>query len=422
MSKESKKAAKGAGSFCVPRAAITALLSDQADAATIGAYLTLACFTDESGMYTTASAHAIRKYLGVNLDRAKRMLAQLQAPRWNFPKGQKASYKSLIQTREEWKRTHPKAELVDGPVARSKVLYVLPTFDEEATDRLWFSSHIVMGFDSFKLPLKRLKDAGDIAARVLLDLYMHTDMETYGGVNPHAGPYVTYSVGKDKAMDGWRIIHGEKSSPVGKTQNFQATLGADSAKPNDPYFAALKTLEREGFFYEAVIVMNRNADRQKLSGGLEYDLIPEDADPLYQLRTNNKHGFALAGEVGLANVTAKTSGDLGHAVTDESGQFIGKYAAIVPAGYGAMIAGIYRPRFRPANPKNAGVTATWAAIYENDKKALDWINALRRTRGLSPVAMPTPQQADKGEEAQEGEPSEDATQTATDPGAGTPLH
>jgi len=411
MSKESGKATKGPGSFCVPRAAITALIEGNADAATIGAYLTLACFTDESGMYTPASAHAIRKYLSVNPDRAKRILELLKEPRWKFPTGKKASYQSLIHTREEWQRKHPKAELVDGPVARSKVLHVLPTFDEEATDRLWFSNNIVTGFEGFTLPLKRLKDAGDIAARALLDMYLQTDMETYGGVNPHKGPFKEYMVTKDIPMDGgWRIIHGKRSSTTARTNNTKAATGGSTAEHWELYWPAVKALQSEGFFYEAVVVMNRNPTPGQRSSGAAYEAIPEDADPLYQLHTGNK----LTGEMGLGGITAKTSGDLGKPVADHEGQFSGTFAAIVPAGYGAMIVGIFRPRFRPANPKNAGVTATWAAIYEGDKKGLEWINALRRSYHLRPMAMPTSQQTDKGEEQQEGETPEQTAPAAPD--------
>src|SRR6478672_6898477 len=67
----------GSGSFCVPRAAIEALVAAQADSVIIGAYLVLAAGTDESGMYSTWSVSAIRRCLGVNRDRAQRALERL---------------------------------------------------------------------------------------------------------------------------------------------------------------------------------------------------------------------------------------------------------------------------------------------------------------------------------------------------------
>ena len=63
---ESQTAATGPGSFCVPRAAIEALLASKATAYEVCAYLVLARFTDESGRYSSASISAVNTYTGAN--------------------------------------------------------------------------------------------------------------------------------------------------------------------------------------------------------------------------------------------------------------------------------------------------------------------------------------------------------------------
>jgi len=50
------KKPRGPGSFCIPRAALNALLDSGATAYEVCAYLTLARFTDESGRYSTAAS------------------------------------------------------------------------------------------------------------------------------------------------------------------------------------------------------------------------------------------------------------------------------------------------------------------------------------------------------------------------------
>lgn len=80
-----KGAPKGPGSFCVPRAAVEALLDAKATAYEICAYLVLAKYTDESGRYSPASISAMNKATGANkvkggpVDRAIERLKQIRA-------------------------------------------------------------------------------------------------------------------------------------------------------------------------------------------------------------------------------------------------------------------------------------------------------------------------------------------------------
>ncbi len=139
------------------------------------------------------------------------------------------------------------------------------------------------------------------------------------------------------------------------------------------------------------MVLNRNAIKAKFSSGTEYSNIPEDAEPFYELDCRSKHGYKPDGEEGVGWATAKTAGDFRKPVTLEGGIFDGTYAAFVPDGYGAMIAGIYRLRFRVSNPKNAGVKGAWAGIHQRNREALELVNSIRSASGREPLTSPKAQ-------------------------------
>lgn len=351
----------------------------------IGAYLTLACFTGASGMYSTAAVAALHRYMSVNKTRegrAQKALTKLMAINVKEGSGKRATVTPLIYSREGWSRATGEV-LPDGPVQRSAVTYVLPAFGEEPADRVWFSKNLVMGFGTFRQPLKKLKDAGDIAARVLLALYRDADMTAYGGVPPSAGLWKRYETKLAQDYGHVRIIHGQDAGQVSNSIQSRHRGEKDMAE----FWQAVEALESIGLLYEVVMVMNRNPVPKKFEGGKDYGAVPDDAEPLYELDVRSQHGYKPAGEEGLAGVTAKTVGELGFPVASD-GQFYGKYAAIVSRGQGAMIVGIYRPRFRVSNPKNAGVKDTWARIRASQREALELINKLRESKGLEAIAMP----------------------------------
>jgi hypothetical protein len=66
----------------------------------------------------------------------------------------------------------------------------------------------------------------------------------------------------------------------------------------------------------------------------------------------------------------------------------GTYAAIVLKGYPAMIAGVYRLRFRVANPKNAGVRGAWARIHTNNREAFELVQAIRAANKKTALVPP----------------------------------
>lgn len=405
---QAKGSAKGQGSFCVPRAAAEALLDAKATAYEICAYLVLAKYTDESGSYSPASISAINKATGANklkggpVDRAIERLKTIRAKTTkkvsNGRSGkshamvdQVADLGPILIERTTWQEQTGEI-LPDGPTDRGMVRYVLPEFGEEKESRIWFGNNLVSGIGGFNQPLKALKNAGDVAARLLLAMYAANDMELWGGVRPTgagAGPCKRYEpVADDVSLyGGARLIRAKDRGQVASID--RRISGGSTEGSTEAYWDALRALNAAGLIYEVVTVLNRNAGKEKFaSSGEEYGSIPDDAEPYYELDARSEHGYKPEGEEGIGGATANTAGELGHSVAVESGRFDGTYAAIVPSGYPAMIAGIYRLRFRVANPKNAGVKGAWARIHQNNREAFELVQAIRAANKKPPLVSP----------------------------------
>lgn len=407
------KPPRGPGSFCIPRAALNALLDNQATAYEVCTYLTLARFTDASGRYSTASISAVYRYTGANktkggpVDRAlerlktiraksvKKVLKKVSSGRGGRNHAmvdqwvnEETDLGPILFDRDGWFQATGEL-LPDGPHERAEVLHVLPDFEEPPEDRVWFGNNLVSGVGGFTQPLKALKNAGDVAARLLLALYAVNDMETWGGVRPVGtghGPWVHYEpVDTDTRFTVGARLHRAKDA--GKVAIIERRITEDK----DQYWQALEALQSSGLVYEVVMVLNRNAIKAKFANGTEYSNIPEDAEPFYELDCRSRHGYKPDGEEGVGWATAKTAGDFGTPVTLEGGKFDGTYAAFVPDGYGCMIAGIYRLRFRVSNPKNAGVKGTWAGIHQRNREALELVNSIRSASGCEPLTSPKAQ-------------------------------
>ena len=399
-----KGAPRGAGSFCIPRAALNALLDNNATAYEICTYLVLARFTDDSGRFSVANISAVNRHTGANktkggsVDKAIQRLLTIRAKgKQVVSNGRSGKSHAMVEqvtdlgpilySRDAWHQETGEI-LPDGPVERSKVLNVLPDFDEQPADRVWFGNNLVTGYATFTQPMKALKNAGDVAARLLLSLYAANDMETWGGIRPigsGSGPWKHYEPLTDDIHlhGGARLIRSKDGGTVASIDKRITGAGETQA-----YFTGLSALESAGLVYEVVLVLNRNAVKKKFNGGEEYSGIPDDAEPLYELDCRSQHGYKPEGEEGIAWATANTAGALHHPVTVSGGQFDGTYAAIVPKGYGAMVAGIYRLRFRVSNPKNAGVKGTWAGIHQRNKEALELVNSIRAANKLPPAVPP----------------------------------
>lgn len=402
---DTKGAPRGAGSFCIPKAALNALLDNNATAYEICTYLVLARFTDDSGRFSVANISAVNRHTGANktkggpVDRAIERLKTIRAKgKQVVSNGRSGKSHAMVEqvtdlgpilySRDAWHQETGEI-LPDGPVERSKVLNVLPDFGEPPADRVWFGNNLVTGYATFTQPMKALKNAGDVAARLLLSLYAANDMETWGGIRPigsGSGPWTHYEPVADDVnlYGGARLIRAKDSGPVASID--KRITGAGETQT---YFTALSALESAGLVYEVVLVLNRNAIKETFaSTKQEYSCIPKDAEPLYELDCRSQHGYKPEGEEGIAWATANTAGALHHPVTVEGGRFDGTYAAIVPKGYGAMIAGVYRLRFRVSNPKNAGVKGTWAGIHQRNKEALELVNSIRAANKLPPAVPP----------------------------------
>ena len=430
------KKPRGPGSFWIPKAALNALLDNGATAYEVCTYLTLAKFTDESGRYSAASIRAVNTATGANktrggpVDRALERLKTIRAKSVkkvsNGKSGKSHAWVDQITDlgpilfdRDGWFEATGELLPDYGPKVIKTIRYVLPDFEEPPEDRVWFGNNLVSGVGGFTQPLKALKNAGDVAARLLLALYEVNDMETWGGVRPVGdghGPWVHYEpVDTDTRFSvGARLHRAKDAGPVGPGDMFRRVCSF-SEKPGSwwkahdeaggPVWRALEALQSAGLVYEVVMVLNRNAIKAKFSSGAEYSDIPQDAEPFYELDCRSKHGYKPDGEEGVGWATAKTAGDFGKPVTLKGGKFDGTYAAIVPDGYGAMIAGIYRLRFRVANPKNAGVKGAWAGIHQRNREALELVNSIRSASGSEPLTS-SKAQAEAAKDAPVGKKTE----------------
>jgi hypothetical protein len=387
----------------------------------------LARFTEESGRYSTASISAVNRYTGANkvkggpvdraIDRLKSIRAKNKTLVSNGRSGkahqmveQAIDLGPILFDRETWQTQTGAKTLPDGPTERGKVLFVLPDFSEPVADRIWIGGNLVTGIRDFDQPLKAVKNAGDVAARLLLQLYAVHELETWGGARPvgkDTGPWNHYEpVDKDIYIHGGaRLIRAKDGGTVGPGGMFSRAWPASSGhswwedhkKAGDPVFRALDALKSAGLIYEVVMVLNRDAVKSTFSSGTEYGEIPEDAEPLYELDCRSRHGYKPEGEEGVGGVTANTAGSLGYSVAIEGGNFDGTYAALVPWGNPAMIAGIYRLRFRVANPKNAGIKGAWARIHQNNREAFEFVQKIRAANKL-PLLVPPWKTADSSKE------------------------
>lgn len=412
MCTSDESGARRTGSFCIPRAALNALLDAKASAYEICTYLVLARFTEATGRFSSAGLSAVNRYTGANktkggpVDRAIDRLKTIRATvKHQISDGLSGNRDQMVDQltdlgpilfdRDTW-QAQKEQPLPDGPSERAKISHVLPDFGELVEDRIWFGGNLVEGIGRFVLPLKTLKNAGDVAARLLLLLYSDNDMEIWGGVRPttgssDGGPWILYEPLADVSLRGGvRLIRAKRDGALSAQPVFSRAWppsgpgrwSAQHAEAGEPVFVALRALEASGLIYEVVLVLNRNADKRQSSSGARYGGIPDDAEPLYELDCRSLHGYKPLGEAGVGCATASAASALGHSVGREGGALDGTYAAFVVAGHPAMIAGIYRLRFRVANPKNAGVSSAWSRIHQNNRDALELVRKVCLANGV----------------------------------------
>lgn len=238
-----------------------------------------------------------------------------------------------------------------------RVTFILPQDDGP---RVWFPNELVMGYGLFKKPLARLRRFSDDVARLLLVLYSNHDMERFGGTSPQVC-HRKYATTRKCRHDGYELWHAAQdlrmfNSPwtgrvIGQAISEDAKIRAIQ---ETRLFDGLTALTTNGFVYEVVSVFDR-ADLEAMS-------------PLYELDARTLHGYKPKGEEGLGCATATLASQWGYRVTDAAGRFHGTYAVVADIGVTPAVYGIFRLRFRVANPRNYSVSAAFARIAQcNDE-------------------------------------------------------
>lgn len=373
---EAVKKTKGHGSFCISKKAITVLLSRKATALHIGAYLTLARYTDETHRYSTGSLKAIYTATGasnIKGSTAERIVNELCAMQSGdkLPKGVQPA---LIYKPDEWQKI-TKISLPEIPHKLHTIQHVLNDFG--GGEYVWFPNSLVDGIGKFKQPLKRLKQCGDVAARLMLLMYERDNMMEFGGVPPYDNVYHGYSTEHVTTSHGcsfWsaiqstRSVFGSLSVPSLGIAKIPMD-GVENDKVIRVFFDALTSLESMGFINEVVTVMDGSANDQ-------------DARPLYILQSKERHGYAdtsldLAGPVDY--ISSKMENN---SCADSQGRFNGKYSVIVPAGIKPYTVGIYRLRFRISNTNNLGVRSAWVRMRSDYNDMADTLVMLAERAGI----------------------------------------
>lgn len=385
---------KGPGSFWLPPKTIDALITAKATAAEIAALLIIAKHTEATGQYSTAGKKAVYTLGGMSQGAAEKAIEALTLIKSS---GQRASQPEpkrtknlgrLVYTAENWEQLTGEV-LPHGPGARSQIRFVVNTLDTKQTEGVWFGAGLVEGVGTFQKPLKRLRQLGSVAARLLLLLYARNDMGGWVGVAPRDVLHGSYErdvyqepIGNsgyaiecwtDNGSQTWLKVMGQCLGHGVDNRTLQET--------KDKFWKAANGLEESGYIYEVVMVATNPNDGKKNNFGNGAD----EAEPIYELDARSKHGYKPAGEAGLAGLTARTAGEVGYPVTREDGSFYGRYAAIVPRGMPVQIVGVYRLRFRVSNPKNHTVSGSWSALKERQQEALSWITEARERAHLEPI-------------------------------------
>lgn len=339
----------------------------------ICAYLILARYTDETGQYATCGRTAVKNSLGLGDKQAQRILESLSTL--------KIGQQRLVYTAEEWASLT--GEVIERPTLKSRVRFHLYPFGAN-TERVWFANTLVDGYGKFSQPLKRLKRLGDVAARLLLVMYRENQMEQFGGVPPYVVYHSYGSEKQPKAFQGYQLWHAKRGGTTSYQQYSLPVLRLKKLDNNkdlketqmQPFWDALAALEAAGFVYEVVTVMDAEPGN-------------EDANVVYELDARSWHGYTPKGEQGLAEGMARLASYWGYP-SAATGRFCNKYALILEQGVTRHVVGIFRLRFRVANPKNHTVSVAYQRIGMQRK---EWQNILQGL--LAPYETETPYDSQK---------------------------
>ena len=363
----------GQGSFAISRRAIDVLIANRARAAQIATYLVLARYSDASGELTSCGISGIKRALGIGdgiaqraVDSLMRMNSNGRLITGNLDKC--SSKMRLMYSPEQWARIR-KTSIPEGATVRASVRYVLNGFGNE--QRVWFGNELVDGYGQFQQPLKRLKRGGDIAARLLLLLYAANDNDVFIGVPPAGNAYHKFETERVVTIGAYDLYHAEDADQTAYPSLFLPSLGISRLPEKESeqdeamrrFWHALRFLVNAGFIYSVITVLDAAIDHP-------------DTQPIYFLHTKTRHGYRPAGEEGVAGALARIADRYDCPVTDSSGRFYNKFAAIVPAGVQPHVAGIYRLRFRVRNVRNHTIKTAWTNLRRSQAEVHDWVREL----------------------------------------------
>lgn len=328
----------GQSSFWISRNAWE-ILKAKAKGNEILAYLVLAYFTDRSGEYSTAGVNAVYKYTGLSKQQTENAIQGLLS----------------IKNNDDV----PIIEDLDAGNAKNEKRYRLELFDDAASDGIWIGGGLITGsYRGRKYPLSMIKSVNydGMIIKALIELYRFQD-EHYAGVDPK---YIRGECAIEEAAGlPEKGIATFIATPNGITISddfYIQLLQYDIGIINPPYLnsqkkrinEAINFLIRNGFIYRAYCVLD---DPDFLEGQV-----------LGCLHVEHKS----KGEQGLMDTIKDTNSLAAANFREVLGQ--GKYPVILQQGIMPSALGIFRLRYRVANPKNAGVSATWARFKNNDEE------------------------------------------------------
>ena len=357
---------KKAAVFCITEKQIDALV--KLSVAEICAFLVLAQFTDETGIYSSASVKAIRKHLRVGEPKARKLVGKLRMDRLIFD----ASSSSQSKLFKEMPRHEGRAEIRN----------IIPSDDSR---KVWIGAELVTGYSGMVAPLRDLCICGDLAARLLLRLYQHEDAGSYYGVNPATAIYRSFVMREVIAIDddytlhhaeddGERVVHGFWESVPGAYEDYSnpEVWGHEDYKLKQVFWRALSKLRDAGFIYIAASVMSGGQHDEEEETTKSQ---PTDSSTyIYPLHTQKCQG-AREGEKGLAGDINNLAREHGVSASDAKGRFYGKFPVLTYADDDVQVLGIYRLRFRNTNSEFEDVKNGWHMVQEAHRK---WSGITRR--------------------------------------------
>jgi len=401
---------KGSGSFWVAEKALDILFQQNATAWQIGAYLTLARFTDETGKFSTAAYKSIYNAIGASPGskarpgKARELVKQLMdmgspvgippATRLNrkrscqsFPK---ETPTALLYLPDHWHNLTGE-DIPEIPHKKFPVRFVLNVFGGEK--KVWFPNELVDGYGKFKQPLLRLKQCGDVAARTLVEFYRVYDLEEFGGVPPYLNVYVKYPLTDDDDKEAvirsnygfnfWKASRGGLWAYDRLLQKVLCIMlpkkTGEKQRALSPFWNALQSLESNGFIYAMITVMD---------GAIKDGELGPDSRPIYELHPHMKVGHPPRGEEGIARRIdlifareTQTNGG-GRYLLDEQGRFKGSFPVLCRAGIKPLVVGVYRLRFRISNKRNYPVSAGWRRIERDRQRFIEDIEPVEKILGI----------------------------------------